>query len=314
MRAIAPLLPARTAHYRTVSKIGVSTAPAARPTGHPCRVWIAFATIAIVLALRGAVAAGEPSDPEAVLRALVKANEDKDLEGMARWMDAGDDAVGYTIQGRKYVGWPPLARDMEAEFKAVTRLEVPIKDLQVWIRGDVAWFAMELDYIRYVGSGGGETRTVMPLRETGVLERRHGRWVLVSWHESFRHGAEGLMPVAETAPPEPAATAPDLSGQWAVQEEDKAYTATLDASGNGTYTHQGGRLMTTQCTGRKWEGTWQQVGNDRDGGFDLLISEDGQEARGVWWYTRVGEHHNIPPRQWGGTYHWKRVPRAQPGS
>jgi len=72
--------------------------------------------------------------------------------------------------------------------------------------------------------------------------------------------------------------------------------------------------MTTQRTGRKWQGTWQQGGNDREGGFDLLISEDGQEARGVWWYTRVGEHHNIPPRQWGGTYHWKRMPRAQPGS
>ena len=268
---------------------------------------ITFATVAIVLALRGAATAGEPSDPEAVLRALVKANEDRDLEAMARWMDAGD-AIGYTIQGRKYVGWTPVARDMEAEFKAVTRLEIPIKDLQVWTRGDVAWFAMELDYIRYVASGGGETRTVMPLRDTGVLERRHGRWILVLWHESFRHGAAGLLPVAENAPHEPAATAPDLSGQWAVQEEDKAYTATLDASGNGTYTHQGGRLTTTQRNGRKWQGTWQQGGNDREGGFDLLISEDSQEARGVWWYTRVGEHHNIPPRQWGGTYHWKRVP------
>jgi len=271
--------------------------------GTPVPRLITFATVAIVLALRGA-AAEEPSDPEAVMRALVKANEDRDLEAMARWMDAGD-AVGYTIQGRKY---------MEAEFKAVTRLEIPIKDLQVWTRGDVAWFAMELDYIRYVASGGGETRTVMPLRDTGVLERRHGRWILVLWHESFRHGVAGLLPVAENAPQEPAATAPDLSGQWAVQEEDKAYTATLDASGNGTYTHQGGRLMTTQRTGRKWQGTWQQGGNDREGGFDLLISEDGQEARGVWWYTRVGEHHNIPPRQWGGTYHWKRLPRAQPRS
>ncbi|MGH8569320.1 MAG: YybH family protein, partial [Gammaproteobacteria bacterium] len=301
MRAIAPLFPARTTHYRSVATIGVSTAPAARSPEHPCPRLICFATIAMVLALQGAAAAGEPSDPEAVLRALVKANQDKDLEAMARWMDAGEDTVAYTIQGRKYVGWPPFARDMEAEFKAVTRLEVPIKDLQVWTRGDVAWFAMELDYIRYVGSGGGETRTVMPLRETGVLERRHGRWILVSWHESFRHGAEGLTPAAETAPHEPAATLPDLSGLWAVQEEDKAYTATLDAFGNGTYTHQGGRLMTTRCAGRKWQGTWQQGGNDREGGFDLLISEDGQEARGVWWYTRVGEHHDIPPRQWGGT-------------
>ena len=247
---------------------------------------ITFATVAIVLALRGTATAGEPSDPEAVLRALVKANEDRDLEAMARWMDAGD-AVGYTIQGRKYVGWTPVARDMEAEFKAVTRLEIPIKDLQVWTRGDVAWFAMELDYIRYVASGGGETRTVMPLRDTGVLERRHGRWILVLWHESFRHGAAGLLPVAETAPHEPAATALDLNGQWAVQEEDKAYTATVDASGNGTYTHQGGRLMTTRRTGRKWQGTWQQGGNDREGGFDSAhLGGRPGGARGMVVYPR----------------------------
>jgi hypothetical protein len=286
------------------------------------RLLIGLAALASVLVPPGPATAEEPADPEAVLRVLVKANEDKDLATMARWMDKGDQAIGYTVGGRKYVGWPLLARDMRAEFEAVTRLEIPIKDLKVWTKGDVAWFAMELDYVRYLGSP--ETRRVMPLRETGVLERRAGRWILVSWHESFRAGAEalvadreaaeGLMPVAETRPGGAVAARPDLSGRWQVQEEDKAYTATLDASGNGSYTHQGGRVVTTKRDGRKWEGTWQQSGNDREGGFDLLLSEDGQEARGVWWYTRVQEHHDIPPRQWGGTYHWKRLPTPQPGS
>ncbi len=277
---------------------------------------IPLTTIAAVLAVYGAVAAGEPGDPEAVVRALVKANERKDLATMERWMASGDDAIGYTIGGREYVGFAPFARDMKAEFEAVSRLQIPIQDLKVWTRGDVAWFVMELDYIRHLGQAGSETRTVMPLRETGVLERRDGRWILVSWHESFRGSAEGLMPVADSGPgnKQPVAAAPDLSGEWAIQEEDKAYTATLDATGNGTYTHQGGRVLTKHCVGRRWEGTWQQGGNDREGGFDLLLSEDGQEARGVWWYTRVGEHNNIPPRQWGGTYHWKRLPKAQPGS
>ncbi len=27
----------------------------------------------------------------------------------------------------------------------------------------------------------------------------------------------------------------------------------------------------------------------------------------VWWYSRVGEHKNIPPREHGGTYTWKRL-------
>ena len=98
-----------------------------------------------------------------------------------------------------------------------------------------------------------------------------------------------------------------------IHEEDKSYTATLDRLGNGTYTWQGGRIGTTLFADRKWQGTWHQTGNDREGGFEVLLSEDGEEAKGVWWYTRVGDNTNIPERQWGGTYLWKRLtPAAKP--
>ena len=40
---------------------------------------------------------------------------------------------------------------------------------------------------------------------------------------------------------------------------------------------------------------------------EVLLSEDGKEAKGVWWYTRVGNHKNIPAREHGGTYQWKRI-------
>ncbi|MDQ6735306.1 MAG: hypothetical protein M3Z35_14505, partial [Nitrospirota bacterium] len=56
-----------------------------------------------------------------------------------------------------------------------------------------------------------------------------------------------------------------------------------------------------------WEGVWQQSGNDREGGFEVRLSEDGMTASGTWWYTRVGNRSNIPSRQWGGGYRWKRV-------
>jgi hypothetical protein len=101
----------------------------------------------------------------------------------------------------------------------------------------------------------------------------------------------------------------DLSGEWEILEveDDKRYKATLDKSGNGPYTQHGGRFTTTKFADRLWQGTWQQPGNDREGGFELLLSEDGTQAKGVWWYSRVGTHKNIPPREHGGTYHWKRL-------
>jgi hypothetical protein len=115
------------------------------------------------------------------------------------------------------------------------------------------------------------------------------------------------QPADAAEPSDHASDAMDLTGEWEIQEEDKSYTATLDKNGNGPYTWQDGRITTLGIADRKWNGTWQQPGNDREGSFELLLSEDGREASGVWWYTRVGDRKNIPPRQWGGTYVWKRL-------
>ncbi len=128
--------------------------------------------------------------------------------------------------------------------------------------------------------------------------------------------AQSSQPVRPLMIAASVSSAPDLSGDWEVLEveDDKRYKATLDKAGNGPYTQHGGRFTTTTFTDRLWQGTWQQPGNDREGGFELLLSEDGTQAKGVWWYTRVGTHKNIPPREHGGSYQWKRltpVPQAQ---
>jgi hypothetical protein len=105
----------------------------------------------------------------------------------------------------------------------------------------------------------------------------------------------------------PAVQKPDLSGAWDVHEEDRSYRAALDRDGNGSYTWQNGEIETTEFSGRKWRGTWRQSGNDREGGFELLLSEDGKRAEGTWWYTRVGKRDHIPPGRSGGSYVWDRV-------
>lgn len=254
----------------------------------------------------------DPQTPEAFLRMFFQANAERDLPTVEKLVAKDADMVGYTIGGRKYVGWSELARALREEFESVTRLEIPITELHVWTQGDTAWYAMEIDYIRYVGSGKDQTRTVLPMRETGVLERRSGKWLLVSWHESLRDANPVPQPlgVSIDAGEGPAHnrldSRPDLSGEWEIQEEDKTYRAVLDATGNGTYTWQNGKLVTTKIQGGHWEGTWHQPGNDREGGFEVLLSEDHTRAQGVWWYTRVGDRTNIPPRQWGGSYTLKR--------
>ena len=280
------------------------------------RSLVCFLLVTAVAASACVSLASDDQDAEAAVRALIRANAEKDIRTLSKMMAHDADITSYTIGGRKYVGWPDFEHDMQEEFQSAHTIEIPIRELKVWSKGDVAWYAMEIDYIRTVKTGNDSKQALLPLRETGVLERRNGQWVLLSWHESFRNaggaialgGLQQSQSVASTAS---AATqiAPDLSGEWEILEveDDKRYRATLDKTGNGPYTQHGGRFVTTQLANRLWQGTWQQPGNDREGGFELLLSEDGKEAKGVWWYTRVGNHKNIPPREHGGTYQWKRV-------
>jgi len=276
----------------------------------PC-VWVLSAIVMLASVSSGRAA--DDQSAEATVRALVRANAEKDIETMSRLIAHDADITSYTIGGRKYVGWGDLERDMEEEFKSATTIEIPIRELTVWTRGDVAWYAMEVDYVRTVTTGNQPQLALLPLRETGVLERRDGHWVLLSWHESFRN-AGGAVALNEHASVTLASSnnhlaQTDLSGEWEILEveDDKRYRATLDKAGNGPYTQHGGRFVTSRFSDRLWQGTWQQPGNDREGGFEILLSEDGKEAKGVWWYTRVGTHKNIPPREHGGTYQWKRI-------
>lgn len=250
-------------------------------------------------------------DPEAVIRILVEANANKDLPTMKKYMSGDPQSIGYTIGGRKFVGWEKFAKVMETEFRDTEEIKIPITFLQVWQRQDIAWFALELDYTRITRNQDGLTTRVIPLRETGVLERQDGTWQLVNWHESMQ---KPLQTTAQT--PAIPSTGPTskkelkhltLAGIWEIQEEDKTYQATLDEQGNGTYTHENGEFTTTEIDGRLWSGTWTQKGNNREGEFEVLLSKDFMTAEGVWWYTRVEEHKNIPPRMHGGSYFFTRI-------
>jgi len=130
--------------------------------------------------------ASEPVSPESAIREMVRANAEKDLPTLSRMMAHDADIISYGVAGRKYIGWSELEQGLKEEFLNAQRLEIPINELKVWRNGNLAWYAMELDYIRYVTEGTELKRTVLPMRETGVLEHRNGHWQLLSWHESFR--------------------------------------------------------------------------------------------------------------------------------
>ena len=79
-----------------------------------------------------------------------------------------------------------------------------------------------------------------------------------------------------------------LSGVWEYQEGALVYELMLDDHGNGSYKWHDGHFRTTKLIHHHWVGTWQQSGNDREGGFEAQLADDGLSAEGRWWYTRIG--------------------------
>jgi hypothetical protein len=128
------------------------------------------------------------------------------------------------------------------------------------------------------------------------------------WANSVsRSGAEPSGRSSELKKQSPISSRAGLRGEWEIVEGGTTYRATLDRNGNGPYTFNNGQFTTTDIKAGQWQGTWRQTANDREGGFELMLSEDGTEAKGTWWYSRVGGRKDIPPRQEGGTFVWKRI-------
>src|SRR5688572_3005362 len=125
----------------------------------------------ILLGSTSVEATADDQGAESAVRALVKANAEKDMQTMSRLMAHDADITSYTIGGRKYVGWSNLEQDIQEEFQSTATIEIPIRELKVWTKGDLAWYAMEVDYIRTTTDQNEPHRALLPLRETGVLER-----------------------------------------------------------------------------------------------------------------------------------------------
>src|SRR6476659_4192813 len=83
--------------------------------------------------------ASDDQSAEEAVRALIRANAEKDIGTLSKMMAHDADITSYTIGGRKYVGWPDFERDMQEEFQSAHTIEIPIRELKVWSKGDVAW-------------------------------------------------------------------------------------------------------------------------------------------------------------------------------
>ena len=81
---------------------------------NPCPV-VCVAGAAALWASGCAALAAEDATAEAAVRALVRANAEKDMRTLSRMMAHDADITSYSIGGRKYVGWSRLEQDFQEE-------------------------------------------------------------------------------------------------------------------------------------------------------------------------------------------------------
>ncbi len=102
-----------------------------------------------------------------------------------------------------------------------------------------------------------------------------------------------------------------LAGLWDYEEGTVIVVLTLDEAGNGEYLYKGGRFETVSLRERLWRGRWLQGENDREGEFQVTLTEDFTRGEGRWWYTRIGSDRS-PHVPGGGTFHISRSDNTPP--
>ena len=91
------------------------------------RSFMLYAILCVgTLAIAGIAWATDNQSPEATIRALVRANAEKDMSTLSRLMAHDADIISYSVGGRKYIGWADLERDMQEEFDAASKLDISI--------------------------------------------------------------------------------------------------------------------------------------------------------------------------------------------
>ncbi len=100
-----------------------------------------------------------------------------------------------------------------------------------------------------------------------------------------------------------------LEGVWEYEDgSGVVVTMKLDEVGNGSYPWNDGELLTAALSGHTWTGIWRQPGNDREGGFEVRLSDDYSEGEGRWWYTCIAD--DTAPTQPGGAFHLTKIEDA----
>ena len=127
----------------------------------------------------------EKEQVNAVLDICNKGWESQDLTAISSVYAHDPDMIAFgTDLAERFVGWEDLEKSLKEMFASFNDLTYQISNRTIKISksGDVAWFT-EIQDIKLIVNE--EKRELKNGRNTGVLEKRDGKWVIVQSHFSL---------------------------------------------------------------------------------------------------------------------------------
>ncbi len=148
--------------------------------------WLVFVLCLTLLAAGAARVGADASQIDKEVKELtakfLSAYEKKDLaQVMALFAKDSNVVVIDNSPGGRHVGAAEIENAFEREFAETAKVTMKSEWTSVGKQGNVAWFSSELT----AKMTSPEENLTIPIRWSGVLSKREGKWLIVMTHFSF---------------------------------------------------------------------------------------------------------------------------------
>ena len=126
----------------------------------------------------------EKADVQAVLDKVIEATKNGNIEMFSETTAHDKDLVCIgTARNENLKGWEQLKEAMLKQFNTLENTDIVVNEriIKVYHSGKVAWFSENLDFQFTMKE---KPYSFKGVRQTGVLEKRDGKWLIVQIHMS----------------------------------------------------------------------------------------------------------------------------------
>jgi len=115
-------------------------------------------------------------------KGMYEAYKKQDLKGvLAYWAPDPDIFILGSGEDEKAVGVEEFTEHLKRDWAQAQVLGIGVKNFAVSTAVSVAWFSADINFHCEASEG---AEFYMPIRLTGVMEKRYGRWLWVQMHVS----------------------------------------------------------------------------------------------------------------------------------